>query len=999
LTPETWARVKVLFEHAVALDPERRGTFLDEACAESELRRQVEILLASDAAAADFLETAARVEARPPGDGEPLEGALGPYRILRVVGRGGMGVVYEAVRADGEYTHRVAVKLVKRGMDTDAILQRFRNERQILARLQHPGIARLLDGGTAGDRPYLVMEYVDGRPIDAHAEERGLDVPARLALFREICSAVDYAHRSLVVHRDIKPRNILVTPEGSAKLLDFGVAKILDPEHEGQATATALRAMTPEYASPEQARGEPVTTSTDVYSLGVLLYELLAGRRPYEITGHGVHDVVRVICETEPQAPSAVAGRPAAATGPADAGREQARVRRLRRTLAGDLDTIVLTALRKEPARRYASVAEFSEDVRRYLAGLPVAARKDTLAYRAGKFVRRHTAGVAAAALVLLSLLAGVASTLWQSRMARAERTRAERRFQDVRHLANAFLFDFHDAIRDLPGSTRARQLVVDKAREYLDRLAREAGGDESLQRELAAAYVKVGDVQGRPGHPNLGDVAGALQSYGAALSIRRTLAAARPADAAAQLALAEAHGRMGEGLAKAGRVAEAVEQHRSRVAASAAAARAGADPLAAGLSLCTAQGDLAELLVRQGNAAAARDLARTAAAKAEELATGHPAHAGVRLAVAHVHGALGRSLYWAGDSAAALGHLRKSLTLLQELAAADGGRGPLRRRVAAAHTSVGDALLLAGGYAEGLDHYRRALAVMEALSAEDPLNAEARRDVGACHFRIGQMARYVGDRALTLQSFRTAASISEALVAADPANAEARRDLRMALSGQGLALRDQGDLDASAVACLRAITVAEELVAAQPSNVQAVTDLAGIHADLGKVLERKGELAAALESHRRGLALNERLYEANRASVYQAEKLYFSHGMLADTLVKAQALPDALRHYQRAWELTEPLARGAESRSRFRENLAWWESKVAEVHGLLARGRRGPAGRRHAQESCAWYRRSHASFTEVRAARPLGRWLEDWPRRVAREAARCGPPAPPPLQ
>ncbi len=508
---------------------------------------------------------------------------VGPYRLIREIGRGGMGTVYLAMRSDDVFQKRVAIKILKRGTDTDAIVQRFRNERQILASLEHPNIASLLDGGTTADGlPYFAMEYVEGQNILDYCELGQLDTTARIELFRKVCGAVQYAHQNLIIHRDIKPANVLVSSDGTPKLLDFGIAKLLNPELGGDAFAQTLagpQLMTPEYASPEQVRGEPVTTATDIYSLGVLLYELLTGRRPYQLTSRVPSEIARVVCNSVPVRPSTVVTQ-----GPAEEGvggsagtglapmsdniatRGRARtseIERLRKRLSGDLDNIVLKALSKEAPRRYASVDQFAEDLRRHLAGLPVSARKDTLSYRAGKFLQRNRAAVAAGALILVALIAGIIGTTWQAQVARRERVRAEQRFDDVRRLANTSLFELHDAIRDLPGSTPARQLLVTNGLQYLDKLARDAGDRPDLQRELAGAYVKVGDVQGRPFNPNLGDTAGALASYKKATGIYEGLSGANTKDAAFQREMATAYLRLSEVLSATGATNDALSYAR----------------------------------------------------------------------------------------------------------------------------------------------------------------------------------------------------------------------------------------------------------------------------------------------------------------------------------------------------------------------------------------------------------------------------------------------------
>jgi serine/threonine-protein kinase len=496
---EPWDRVKEIFEAVFERSPAERAQLLAQACgADAALRAEVESLLAAYDGSTDFMEAPAWETASPGfrGGPDPYEGRLiGAYRAIRRIGHGGMGAVYLAARADATYQKRVAIKIVKRGMDTEEILHRFRNERQTLASLDHPNIARLLDGGTTAEGlPYFVMDYVEGQRIDDYCDAGRLTIRERIALFRSVCGAVQYAHQNLIVHRDLKPDNILVTPEGVPKLVDFGIAKVLNPEAASQAadlTRPMGRVMTLRYASPEQVRGGPITTASDVYSLGVLLFELLTGRRPYGSPETSQADVARAICDEDPPSPSAALARPAA-SGAREAGEpDLAAIAALRATppgvlkrqLAGDVDAIVLMALRKEPQRRYGSVERLAEDLRRHLEGLPVLAQPDTVAYRSRKFVRRHRAGVIAASLVLVSLVAGIAGTSWQARVAAEQRDRASLEAEKAKQI-NAFVQSMLGSA-DPYTSGGGKQVTVAHA---LDEASRRVDAELGRQPEVAAA-------------------------------------------------------------------------------------------------------------------------------------------------------------------------------------------------------------------------------------------------------------------------------------------------------------------------------------------------------------------------------------------------------------------------------------------------------------------------------------------------------------------------------
>ncbi len=501
MTAERWEQVKKLFDAAHRRPPEERSAFLLSACGEdAALRREVETLIQAYDEAPSFLEAPAADNFSASEDADPDDPArafvgrtVGAWRLERLLASGGMGAVFLASRADQAFEKQVAVKFLRGGFDSGEARRRFLTERQTLASLNHPNIASLLDGGTTPEgQPFLVMEYVKGLPLDRYCDEHRLSTRARLDIFRSVCSAVQYAHQKLIIHRDLKPANILVSPDGIPKLLDFGIAKILDPEFAGPAvgaTLGPLSLMTPEYASPEQVRGEAVSTATDVYSLGVILYQLLTGHRPYRFKNRSRTEIERVVGSENPPRPSTVVVRPREETtrdGTTRVTRTPESISRargqepvqLRAHLSGDLDAIVLQALRKEPERRYPSVSDFSEDLRRYLEGLPVTARPDTVAYRTSRFIRRHKLGVGAATLVFLSLIGGILATARQARIAAAEASRARKEAQTAKRTVEFMLkgYEVADPFEN-PGETVT-------ARELLEQQAGQIDKDAELAKE-----------------------------------------------------------------------------------------------------------------------------------------------------------------------------------------------------------------------------------------------------------------------------------------------------------------------------------------------------------------------------------------------------------------------------------------------------------------------------------------------------------------------------------
>jgi serine/threonine protein kinase len=565
MNPSNWKETKEALATAMELEGDSKRDFLSTLS--DEIRADVVSLLSADEHAESFINEPILVERGVVTDEPKPDAAEGEiidgYRLLRKIGSGGMGSVYLADQSGEGFSQNVALKLIKRGMDTGAVLKRFLMERQILANLEHPNIARMLDGGSTADGlPYFVMEYVDGEELRDYCAARKLGLVQRLELFRKICDAVASAHQKLVVHRDLKPSNILVTKDGEPKLLDFGIAKLTSPDWNAdinEATITQLRIMTPEYASPEQLAGEATATSTDIYSLGVILYELLTGERPHITHGKTPKEIAESVLSTEPPKPSTVwlarsavmkestGYKESAATEPTPVSTRETPEIVAPAHLQGDLDNIILKAMRREPERRYQSVQEFSEDIRRYLDGLPVNATADSRLYRFNKYFKRHRIGVIGTAVAAILLLTATAVTGWQYSVAQREKAAAERRFADTRALAKSVLYELYDAIDAIPGSTKAKELLALKAVEYLDRLAAEGSNDPYLLTELADGYQRIGDIQGGMFRSNLGQTAEAKNSYAKARSLREAVVASGASDPKFRFKLAMAYTKAAE--------------------------------------------------------------------------------------------------------------------------------------------------------------------------------------------------------------------------------------------------------------------------------------------------------------------------------------------------------------------------------------------------------------------------------------------------------------------
>ena len=782
MTPERWQQVKNTLATALELPPEQdRAAFVSNACGDDTgLRREVESLLAQSE---DELESVAQViGVTCSGPLLPAEigRKVGNYELVRELGRGGMGAVWLARRADQQFEKLVALKLLKRGTDTDEVLRRFHAERQILARLEHPNIARLLDGGMTDDGlPYFVMEYVDGKPLTDYCIAENLALEERLRLFLKICAAVQFAHQNLIVHRDLKPGNILVTEDCEPKLLDFGIAKLLAPEDETfGVTLAEHQRLTPGYASPEQVRGEPVTTVSDIYTLGTLLYEILTEQKAHRFSTPRppATELLRVVAHEEPLRPSA------AATDPAT-----------KRRLRGDLDTIILKALRKEPARRYAGIGAFAEDIRRYLESRPVTARKDSVAYRASKFLQRNKLGAMAGALLLITLLAGVVATTREARVAQRERARAERRFNDVRRIANSLMLELQTAIKDLPGALAARQLITRRALEYLDSLTQESGNDLSLKSELATAYEKIGLVTF--------DVHQALESHRKATELNEALVAADPTNVAYQKQLSESYK------------------------------------------------NLSDVLKIAGHSAPAIDYARQSLGVMKAIAKTSPGSKEVQAELADRHLSLGLTLLDAGDFTQALQSDLQAMALQQEIVRRDPSDKEALRDLAGIYGAVSNAYEEAGDYEAAHDYGDKSFAITREMWQNDPSNTRSRRDLWAALFRNGRHLALTGETQDALRNYAEATQLIEGLAAADPQDKGHRRWLAVTYLGTGDLFAQLDQREKAEADFRKAIAISEELLAADPARVEAQPDLVRMYEGMALLFARSNDAMAALES------------------------------------------------------------------------------------------------------------------------------------------------------
>lgn len=859
IQPERAEKVAELVKSALEYPPAERTAFLDDVCAgNAELRSEVESLLRFQSQASQFIERGAlhvAAQTTMPEAEMPFLRHVDGYEIISRIGVGGMGEVYLA--QDTKLQRRVALKLVRAGMDSADLVSRFRHEERILASLNHPNIAQLYGAGMAnGDIPYFAMEYVEGMRIDAYSKANALSVDERLELFRKVCAAVHYAHQRLVIHRDLKPSNILVTADREPKLLDFGIAKLIEGNDALTQTQTLMTGvMTPDYASPEQVRGEAMTTSTDVYSLGVLLYEILTGQRPYRLKSRSADEIARAITDQEPERPSTAIGR-------AENSKFEIRDSRFPK---GDIDNIVLMALRKEPSRRYASVGQFSEDIRRYLEGLTVSAHRDTVAYRAAKFVRRHKIGVAAAVLVLLTLLGGIVATTRQARRAEANQARAEKRFADVRGLSNALLNDIAPKIERLEGSTAARQSLVAQSLKYLDSLVLESADDATLQAELAAAYEKIGVLQGDSNKPSLGDFRGAIASFEKGQTIRRRLLRANPRDTENRRLLADNLRLLG-------------------------IRRMSQNDIEGGM--------------RDG---------KESVQVYENLVAENPGSGALRTALHETRVEIAVSYAGISRFTEAIAMLEQTARELEALSREGGDNPEVHKNLAHCLSYLGFALSWESRQPEAEEKMKHAVSLAESLVARHPHDANFKQDLWRTYQTAAVIYEEI-DNARMFELADKARKIAEETVAADSANAQARYNLARTYArlGTALALLKKAD---EAIACMeKAAAIYRELMDKDPLNRGYDSDAGALQTKLGDARWQQRDYPAAFAAYERGVAMYEKKMEEDPADMRALRNLATTlssagsiHAELVettDTQTRQTHLAAAKEHFGRALDL-----------------------------------------------------------------------------------------------
>ena len=847
MTPERWEQIREVLEKVLELAPEGRSAYLDAACtSDTSMRKELDALLAHSAnLPSGFLQSSAMAEMicseiesivslDAPETGQEFAQR---FRLIRKLGEGGMGQVWLAEQTS-PVRRQVALKMIKAGMYDEAVVQRFQSERQSLAIMEHPAIAKVFDAGTTPQgQPYFVMEYVPGLPITEYCDQRKLAIRDRLELFIETCEGVQHAHQKAVIHRDLKPANILVVEvDGKPvpRIIDFGLAKATTHAIAADVLKTQLGNLvgTPGYMSPEQADAnvQDIDTRTDVYSLGVVLYVLLAGREPFESKQgqkQQLDEILRKVREDEPPRPSTrVSGDRHSSNAIAEArGTEPGQLTRL---LRGDLDWITMKALEKDRARRYGTPSELSADIRRYLNLEPVLARPASAAYRSGKFVKRHKLALAVASVFAAMALAGAVAIVREAQIARMQEARAERRFEDLRRLTNSLLFEFHDSIATLPGSTTARELVVKRALEYLEQIRADAHDDPATLRDLAAGYERLGQIEADEGNPHLGGAGSYEQAnelYDKALAIRQKLVSLDPANATLQLELTDTQFNVARIHEQLGDMNGALQFLQQRLAIQ--------DELQGTHSSDALSFDSARTLINMGSL--------------------------------HV---------WLGDRDSALKYESRALDIGNRLLRANPNSVEARITVWRSLTWSGWALKLQRKFRDAAANWRSGLAISEKLASEDPNNTTYQRYLISDHGNLCESLAYAGEFSEVRSHCEKAIAINQLMVKADRDNAQALADLGNSNMTMGLALYLMHSPKQALVYEQRATSIYHDLALHDPDSLSNAIDRSEVLLYLGRVEADLDRPELARKNATEAEKLLEELAKRNPQNRYYLESL-----------------------------------------------------------------------------------------------------------------------------
>ncbi len=880
MTEDFWNKKKRIFAEAVAAPTINRAALLDKKCGEDlTLRAELDQLLDAYFANEDFIEQPIFQVADLTDNLDYAGTQFGNYRIIKEIGRGGMGAVFLAGRNDGAFDQQVALKIVRHSLADNELGKRFKLERQILASLNHPNIARLFDGGVgANGEPFLAMEFVEGEPINKFCHARNLSIEERLKIFLKVCRAVSFAHQNLIVHRDIKPPNILVTENGEPKLLDFGLAKITAADLDMTQTATVFRAFTPAYASPEQMHGKNITTASDVYSLGVVLYELLTGEKPFHFEGRSFEEILQTVDFTEPPRPSSIENA------------ESNNARNLKskiqnpKLLRGDLDNITLKALRKEPERRYKSVEAFADDIERHLKGLPIAARPNTIGYRAAKFFRRNRIAVSAAAFVVLALIAGLAAALWQAGIARAQRDRAEKRFADVRKLSNSLLFELSPRIERLQGSTETREILVARALEYLDSLAAESQTDAQLQSELASAYEKIGDLQGNPRKPNLSDFSGAKTSFAKARTIRQKLLDANPFDFTNRKLLAANFKELAKIEYWTGNPTESETASNEALAIDEKMLAEYPDSLELKLALADASFERADYLYINNRLTESYPYLQKSLALLEDAAARNPHNIEAQTLLARGYRQFGLSLSWDEKQAAGEAEMAKALKISERLATDNPNDLLLKQELAKTYANA-SSIYEEVNNALALELVEKALKISREVAEKDSADSQARQNLAQNYLRVGTIYNQLKNSAASESNLRKSLAILEELDRLEPTNPTYKTDIGTVYTHLGAAQSERKDFAGAIAEYEKAAAIYQDILHQTSSGKGELRHLALIYTYIGEAFEKKAEPDAARRNFQTALEFYNRLEAQNALTEY--DRKYFER--LKKTIKKFQ--------------------------------------------------------------------------------------------------------------